>query len=178
MDTSKPASYRDSVGVREAIMYDGGNMQAIVDWLAASGEQGYVEECIDPADYFSPTRARILVIWFDGASAALVLHSGDWLVKCSCQFRFHALTSAEFLAANTRADVDDAQQDKPAETSDRYEIAARQLVNDIQERRRLGIGHYGNEKPRNVLYRAYQDAIDLALLLREQLTIAESITEL
>jgi hypothetical protein len=192
MDTTQPGLYRDDIGSAQAMMYDGFNHDAIVAWIAASGAAG---EATVYTDALSLT--RILVVEIIG-SGRLDLKPGDWAVKCSCPFRFHPCTGDVFAekftavgevpvhpSAGVNFSMVEGVRPAPQEAAetrepepDRYEVTAQQVITDIQQRRELNIGHYGNEKPHNVLYRAYQDALELALYLREQVAIAEGVNDI
>ena len=167
MEDTQPQLYRDGLGTVHALMYDGRNMQALNSWLAASGERGRIEECIDPADPFAFFGSYILVITIEGM-APIVLRPGDWLIECDCSERFHScpadLFTTRFLPALQEATVAEAQPEP-----DRYQRTNAQVVADLQDWSRQNIGHYGNEKPEDVLRRAYMDALELALFLREKI---------
>lgn len=205
---TEPRLYRDGLGVVSALMYDGRNTQAISDWLTASGEQGRIEECIDPADPLNFFKPYILVITIDGMEP-LFLRPGDWLIKCDCSYRFHACPADafahKFLAVdeNGRAASTGSylarlmeavtgmawdvlpEQDEPspepqdlqeaAPVLDSYQRTNAQVIEDLQSWSAQNIGHYGNEKPQDVLRRAYSDALELALYLREQIDFRDEL---
>lgn len=164
-----PAFRNTNTGlVTQALQFDAVNTEALSLWLGSYGVQGTISTYMQPA--VSPL--PVLVIEPNDGEP-IQLRVGDWLVMCDCAGRFHPCPGDLFTQYFTPTQVpDEAPQD---EAPDRYQLTNAQVVADLQEWARQNIGHYGNEKPQDVLKAAYMDALELALFLREQIEIASSM---
>lgn len=154
----------------QAARYDGseGSYTDIVNWLSAVGAHGQAYAVRDPFAFIpEPT----LYIVLDGGEQ-ICLKPGDWITSCNCESGFHAAPADGF--ENRFAAVPEPVQE-PEPQPDRYQRTNALVREDLKNWDLQRIGHYGNEKPGDVLRRAYMDALELALFLREQLDFAENI---